>query len=313
MKKKILSIFTALVMLCCTFGFCGCEWIVEELTGGHRTYVIHFDPNGGEGTMENYVVEKGYDGLLPGCKFTKEGFECMSWSTTPDGKDGYGKASSLSMALPRNIKNGDTVTLYAVWTTPGFTFSVNGIGYFQSAHIVEYAGNAKDVVIPAYTKGPYDSPSVVGWGPVHEVGDGVFEGHTEIESVSNFPENNIASSMFEGCTSLQSFQSRQAIEDIGERAFYHCQSLQALGLIDRNIISNRDSITIGKEAFYGCMSLTTLVIPWYVEAIGDNAFYGWTAEQTIRFEKYTESEFIAEFGSEWRSGCNATIVWSETN
>jgi hypothetical protein len=116
--------------------------------------------------------------------------------------------------------------------------------------------------------------------------------------------------MFEGCTTLRSFQSRETIEDVGERAFYNCQSLQALGLIDRNILSNRDSITIGKEAFYGCTSLTTLVIPWYVESMGDSAFYGWTAEQTIRFEKYTESEFVAEFGTEWLNGCNANIVWA---
>lgn len=310
MKKKLLSIFTAILMLFCTFGFCSCEWIIEELTGAHRTYVIRFDPNGGEGTMENYVVKKGDDGFLPGCKFSKEGFECMAWSTTPDGTKCYKKIANLSMWLPWDVKNGDTVTLYAVWTTPGFTFSVGGIGYFQSAYIVSYAGNAKDVVVPAYTSGPYDSPSVVGWGPVHDVASGVFEGHTEIESVSNFPEKDIASHMFYGCTSLQSFQCKEMIESVGERAFYNCRSLQSLGFIDRNIVSNRDSITIGEEAFYGCTALKTLVIPWYVESMGDSAFYGWTAEQTIRFEKYTESEFVAEFGLGWLNGCNANIVWA---
>ncbi len=249
--------------------------------------------------MDDFVVENG-EGYLPGCTFTREGYECMAWSTDREGK----KLSNLTFWLPSGLKKNDIVDLYAVWTTPGFTFNVQGFN-IQYAIISGYEGTAKDVVVPAFTTGPYDSPSVVGFGPVHGIGSEVFAGHTEIETVSNLPTYDISSKLFYECTSLKSVSLwpgvGERIEDVGEQAFYNCSALESIEFVQNS------NVSIGKEAFYGCTSIQKIVIPYRITEIGDSAFYGWTEEQTIEFTRHTENVF----GDEWLNGCSAKIVWAE--
>lgn len=302
MKRKISILVITFMLL---FSLTSCDkvgrWVVDEIAGAHKTYVVHFDPNGGEGKMEDFVVKEGDQRLFPNCTFTKEGYECLGWSMKPNAKKIYGDTSSLSMDLPWLFRDGDTVTLYAVWTTPGFTFEVEGIAWFYSATIVEYDGDAKDVVVPVFTNGHYNWEGDFGCYNVDRVESGVFKGHAEIENVTNFPGNHISSRVFYDCTSLRRLQCCEEITYISEQAFYNCHSLQSLE------IGTSNQLSIESEAFYGCTSIKKLVIPCNVKEIGTDAFYGWTEDQIICFEKYTENTF----GDAWLNGCNATIIWGE--
>lgn len=301
--KRILSIVLAVAFI---LPLTSCKWIerwIEEQS--NRSYTIRFHANGGTGEMADFFVEKGEDGYLPKCTFTKDGYECLAWSTDENGDRLYGYIPNLTFWLPNSVDDGDTVDLYAFWTTPGFTFTIQGWG-LQTGVIKKYEGNAKDVIVPSFTNGHYEHDSISGCGAVTLLGSGIFADHTEIETISNLPIDGIPSKTFAGCTALKtiSLRSGKGIHSAGERAFYNCSALQEISF--ENLISN--TVSIGKEAFYGCTSIEKLVIPRPVEELGESAFYGWTENQTIEFLQYSENTF----GEDWLKGCSAKIIWSGT-
>ncbi|MBQ8302093.1 MAG: leucine-rich repeat protein [Clostridia bacterium] len=295
--KKIFALAITIVMM---FSLTSCgvfEWLIG--LKADRTYTIHFNANGGEGEMDDYLVESGDDGWLPKCTFTKEGYECVAWGLDPEGKKYGTQIDNLTFNLPSSVKNGDTVELYAIWTTPGFAFELSTMGYFAHWDITDYDGNANQIIIPAWYEGFYGGT----YGSCHVLGltSELFMGHTEIESVKNIPTSYLPSDLFNGCSSLKTVEIRsgEVIYDIGDRAFYNCTSLQGIELT-----ANLD--TIGEEAFYMCTSIEKLVIPAYLEELGNNAFYGWTEDQVIEFTRYSENPF----GEEVFNGCKAKIMWS---
>ena len=295
--KKILTLSIIIVVI---LSLTSCD-VVEWLIGlkADRTYTIHFNANGGEGEMEDYLVESGDDGWLPKCTFTKEGYECVAWGLDLEGKKYDTQIDNLTFNLPSNVKNGDTVELYAIWTTPGFAFEISTMGYFAHWDITDYDGNASQIIIPAwyegFAQGGYESCHV------NTIANKLFMDHTELESVKNIPVNYLSDDLFNGCTSLKTVEIRdgKVIYDIGDRTFYNCTSLQGVELT-----ANLD--TIGDEAFYMCTSIEKLVIPAYLEELGNNVFYGWTEDQVIEFTRYSENPF----GEDAFNGCNATIIWS---
>lgn len=287
--KRIFTIGLAFLLMLC---MSSCKWIENWVKDrSNRSYTIHFNANGGTGEMEDFFVESGDEGLLPNCTFTKEGYECLAWSTDKDGENCYSYIQKLTFLLPSSIKSGDTVELYAVWTTPGFTFNVNGMGFDYFANITDYEGTANTIIMPKFLSG-YN---------IRNVSNGLFAEHTEIESVINFPSKDIPAQCFYGCTSLKSIIQKNGdlIGCVEEQAFYNCIALQEIQF------SNVSKVEIGKEAFYGCTSIKKLVIPQTIEKIEANAFYGWTEDQTIEFLWHDENIF----GEEWLNGCSAKIVW----
>lgn len=72
-----------------------------------RQYTLHFDANGGEGTMEDLTYTHGQDQSLTKCGFTRAGYAFLGWATAADGGVVYHDQQSLSITQ-------DT-TLYAVW------------------------------------------------------------------------------------------------------------------------------------------------------------------------------------------------------
>ena len=72
-----------------------------------RQYTLHFDANGGEGTMEDLTYTHGQDQSLTKCGFTRAGYDFLGWATAADGNVAYHDQQSLSITQ-------DT-TLYAVW------------------------------------------------------------------------------------------------------------------------------------------------------------------------------------------------------
>lgn len=72
-----------------------------------QQYTLHFDANGGEGTMGDLTYTHGQDQSLTKCGFTRSGYAFLGWATAADGKVAYHDQQSLSITQ-------DT-TLYAVW------------------------------------------------------------------------------------------------------------------------------------------------------------------------------------------------------
>ena len=288
MKKRItlLALCLAAALLLTSCGRVG-EWLLDLRR--ERSYTVTFDANGGEGEMEDRQIQNG-SGSIPVCTFTKEGYECLAWSLDAEGTDFFRGVSNLTFLLPMSVKNGDTVRLYANWSTPGFEVEEETFAYFAHASLISYTGTAEEVVLPVWYHDRH----------IQNVAEGLFRDHTEITAVKRISFHDLSAEMFYGCTALRRVEIEQgnSIYRIGDRAFYGCASLEELELT-----GNLESI--GNEAFYGCTGAIRLVIPAYLDELGADAFYGWTAEQTIVFTRYSENPF----GEEPFRGCEATILW----
>ena len=78
--------------------------------------VVHFNANGGVGTMASMNVDAyGYRGL-PVCSFTREGYILTGWNTASDGS---GTAYGIYDYFSGNGQNTTTTTLYAQWEKVG--------------------------------------------------------------------------------------------------------------------------------------------------------------------------------------------------
>ena len=75
-------------------------------------YTIHFDSNGGSGTMSDQVIELNQSTSLSKNLFKKDGYRFLGWSTIKD-------ATSAQLAdqyiVTQFGKSGEIITLYAVW------------------------------------------------------------------------------------------------------------------------------------------------------------------------------------------------------
>lgn len=100
-----------------------------------KPLIIHFDANGGSGTMEDFQIStSGMEStLLPVNKFTKDGYDFVEWNTNPGGS---GQAIPDQGNTDSIIRIGDSVTLYAQWraekpakleTGPKFNQDVKGL------------------------------------------------------------------------------------------------------------------------------------------------------------------------------------------
>lgn len=77
-----------------------------------NTYTVHYDANGGEGTMTDQACTYDQKSYPSRNAFTWDDHEFKGWSTTPDGAveiPSYAQFSNLTE------EDGATVTLYAVW------------------------------------------------------------------------------------------------------------------------------------------------------------------------------------------------------
>ncbi|MBQ9946265.1 MAG: InlB B-repeat-containing protein [Clostridia bacterium] len=89
-----------------------------------NTFTVSFDANTAEGEMADREVIYDSEAALPECGFNKTGYTFIGWSLTPDGSE------LVSDVQYDNLKTeeGDSVTLYAVWSENSYTltFDKNG-------------------------------------------------------------------------------------------------------------------------------------------------------------------------------------------
>ena len=132
--------------------------------------------------------------------------------------------------------------------------------------ITSYKGSDLEVEVPA----------TIGKAKVTVIGKGAFDAsdyagsrneHREKIQKIVIPEGiiEIGEEAFYQCESLTSVVIPEGVIEIGEEAFYQCGSLTS-------VVIPEGVIEIGKEAFYGCKSLTSVVLPSTLKKIGDYAF-----------------------------------------
>ncbi len=76
-------------------------------------YTVVFDPNGGSGDMSDQEFTYGYSQRLYANNFEYEGRTFRGWATSADGSRVYNDRESV---MNLSAIDGDTVTLYAVWS-----------------------------------------------------------------------------------------------------------------------------------------------------------------------------------------------------
>ena len=142
---------------------------------------------------------------------------------------------------------------------------------------------------------------------------------------------HIKEAAFMGCTSLQHLLLPESLISIAETAFGGCKcdfenKSATYSIINRAIYSSNHSlllhypsdavritlprsvIKIGEAALAWCSNIPKIVIPNTVLQIEDEAFFGWTSNQTIHFEGSPCN--IVKMGS--FSGCRAKLSCNES-
>ena len=82
-----------------------------------KQYVLHYEANGGTGTMEDQTFPHGQAHPLEKCAFSREGYRFVGWATEPAGEVKYENQKSIKLEneFPNLKDDNDEVTLYAVW------------------------------------------------------------------------------------------------------------------------------------------------------------------------------------------------------
>ena len=196
----------------------------------------------------------------------------------------------------------------------GFTFVLSGEGEDRAAAIVDYVGDPVASLM---------IPSTLGGAKVTDIGDGAFEGNSQLCSIA-LPDTltSIGQGSFRNCASLKTIVIPASVASIGNSAFYGCSSLSSVS-IPNSVTSIGDytfcecyslssvnipsSVTsIGSGAFSGCSSLTEVSIPSGVTSIGGSAFTGCASLEYI----FIPSS-VTTIGAFAFSGCDVLSIFCE--
>ena len=86
-----------------------------------KTFVLSYNPNGGNGEVDEVIVEEGSDVCIDGCGFVNECHKFIGWNTESDGT-GTSYTWGQSISITKNM------TLYAQWKVKNYTISYNPNG-----------------------------------------------------------------------------------------------------------------------------------------------------------------------------------------
>ncbi len=106
------------------------QWSEDQGGGTITSYTIHFDGNGGTGTMNDATVDAGDYYTVPSCGFTRSGYSFLTWNTQANG-------TGTSYSPGAEISINANLTLYAIWDQNGG----QGGGTQGTSYTVRYNGN----------------------------------------------------------------------------------------------------------------------------------------------------------------------------
>ncbi len=112
-----------------------------------KQHKVHFNANGGTGTMDAQVFEYGVRQELAPNSFTREGYEFAGWRTTADESGDYHYDREMFVFTPEN--DGETSTLYAIWRPKQYTVSYQADGEIVFTEMVIHG---RDAILPDVPK-----------------------------------------------------------------------------------------------------------------------------------------------------------------
>ena len=147
------------------------------------TYTIHFNANGGEGTMPDLAMTYDTVKNLTANAFAKTGYVFSGWTTSATGKVVYTDEQSVKNLT---TANGATITLYAVWTPITYTVKFNGNGSTSGSmsNLSMTYDTAKTLTANAFKRTGY---TFGGW---NTKADGSGTNYTDKQSVKNLTTTN---------------------------------------------------------------------------------------------------------------------------
>lgn len=166
---------------------------------------------------------------------------------------------------------------------------------------------------------------------VTSVGESYIEGSVEqLENLTILGELNTIDGFY-NCKNLKALNIKSSGDiEIAREAFGYCTALEKVNLQAKSIIIEGEAFSgctnlknvnisgvlkkIGSSGFNGCTSIKEIYISDSVVDMGFDAFAGWTNEQTIYMGLLKEPTLVGPslgygWASNWKSGCNANIIW----
>ena len=124
-----------------------------------NTYTVHFNANGGTGSMSDMTFTYGTAQNLSANAFARTGYTFAGWATEEGAtEDKYANGASVSNLTE---VNGGTVTLYAVWTANTYTVTFDANGGEGTMDDMPFTyGMAQELTENAFTRTGY---TFAGW------------------------------------------------------------------------------------------------------------------------------------------------------
>ena len=117
-----------------------------------NTYTVRFNPNGGDGTMEDVNMVYDVATQLPSAAFTRVGSSFAGWQAEIDGVVRY----FSNGATIKNLSTGAQVTLYARWSTQSLTLVANG-------ELTSHTPQTGEATLTDYEQPSRDGWTLAGW------------------------------------------------------------------------------------------------------------------------------------------------------
>lgn len=150
-----------------------------------NVFTVNFNKNTGTGEMSSANVTYDSNVKLPECTFTKTGYTFAGWATAADSK--ILLTDSQYSTLKEN--NGDSITLYAIWTENSYTLNFDsngGEGTKIEPHVYSYE---YEIVLPknVFTKVGYE---LAGWSLTKD-GELKYENGASVKQISPDKDGNV--------------------------------------------------------------------------------------------------------------------------
>ena len=148
-------------------------------------YVVNFDADGGEGTMESQTMERNISTALNPNEFTRKGYQFYGWKKYGDSSQVVGLYMDQEKVL-NLAEDKDEVTLYAEWTANNYKVTFNGNGSTAGSMEDQYFEyDLKDKLSQnKYAKNGY---YFAGWNTKR---DGTGVGYSDEQEVQNLTDVN---------------------------------------------------------------------------------------------------------------------------
>ncbi len=147
----------------------------------NNTYTIHFDPNGGTGTMADLACTYGTSKYLTNNSFTRTGGTFLGWNTDKN-------ADTALYADKARVKDltdehEAVITLYAIWKMNAYKvrfYSKGGTGTMADQSFV--CGTAQNLSKNAFTKTGY---KFIGWNTSSSAGTALYTDEQEVADLTS--------------------------------------------------------------------------------------------------------------------------------